>query len=97
VTATSEFEQLKIAFGPPPTYPKPAILRGVEGTVVLRIHVDANGKPMEVSIENSSGSRILDEAALKFVKAHWTFVPAQSAGQPIDSWGLVPIQYVLQQ
>jgi len=96
VSGTSEFQQLAIAVGPPPTYPKMAITRGIEGTVMLRIHVDANGKPMEVSIETSSGSRILDEAALKFVKAHWSFVPAQSNGQAVDAWGLVPIQYVLQ-
>jgi protein TonB len=93
---SSEFQQLAIANGPPPTYPKMAVARGIEGTVMLRIHVDASGKPMEVSIEQGSGSRILDEAALKFVKAHWTFVPAQSGGQAIDAWGLVPIQYVLQ-
>jgi protein TonB len=97
VAEASPFQQLAVAVGAPPTYPKMAITRGVEGTVVLRIHVDANGKPMEVSIENSSGSRILDEAALKFVKAHWTFVPAQSGGQAVDAWGLVPIQFVLQQ
>jgi protein TonB len=42
-----------------------AVQRGIEGTVMLRIHVDAGGKPIEVSIEKSSGSRILDEAALK--------------------------------
>jgi protein TonB len=93
---SSEFQQLAIANGPPPTYPKMAVTRGIEGTVVLRIHVDASGKPMEVSVEQSSGSRILDEAALRFVKAHWSFVPAQSGGQAIDAWGLVPIQYVLQ-
>jgi len=96
VAETSPFQQLSVAVGPPPTYPRMAITRGIEGTVMLRIHVDAAGKPMEVSVEQSSGSRILDEAALKFVKAHWTFVPAQSGGQAIDAWGLVPIQYVLQ-
>lgn len=94
--ASPEFQQLAIANGPPPTYPKMAVARGIEGTVMLRIHVDASGKPMEVSVEHSSGSHILDEAALRFVKAHWSFVPAQSGGQAIDAWGLVPIQYVLQ-
>jgi protein TonB len=97
VAEASPFQQLAVAVGAPPAYPKMAITRGIQGTVMLRIHVDANGKPMDVSIEQSSGSRILDEAAQKFVKAHWTFVPAQSGGQAVDAWGLVPIQFVLQQ
>jgi protein TonB len=95
-TAASEFQQLAVANGPPPTYPKMAVTRGIQGTVMLRIHVDAAGRPLEVSIEKSSGSRLLDEAALKFVQARWTFVPAQSGGQAVDAWGLVPIEFVLQ-
>jgi len=91
----SAIQQLAIAVGAPPPYPSMAIRRGIEGTVMLRIHVDANGMPMEVLIESSSGSRILDEAAQKFVKAKWRFVPAQSNGQAVDAWGLVPVEYVL--
>jgi protein TonB len=63
---------------------------------MLRVHVDASGRPMEVSIEQSSGSRLLDEAALRHVKARWKFVPAQSNGQAVEAWGLVPIEFVLQ-
>jgi protein TonB len=96
VAATSEFQQLAVAAGPAPAYPHAAVMRGIQGTVMLRIHVDASGMPMEVSVEKSSGSRILDEAALKFVKSHWRFVPAQSGGQAIDAWGLVPIEFALQ-
>ena len=94
--ATSSFQQLAVAVGTPPVYPRPAIQRGIEGTVMLRVHVDASGNPIEVSIEHSSGSRILDEAALKHVKARWKFVPAQSNGQAVEAWGLVPVEYVLQ-
>jgi len=96
VATTSEFQQLAVAAGPAPDYPRMAVTRGIQGTVTLRIHVDASGMPMAVSVEKSSGSRILDEAALKFVKAHWRFVPAQSGGQAIDAWGLVPIEFALQ-
>jgi len=96
VPATSMFQQLAIAAGAAPPYPRMAIQRGIEGTVMLRVHVDAGGRPLEVIIEHSSGSRILDEAAQKFIKARWRFVPAQSNGQAVEAWGLVPVEFVLQ-
>jgi protein TonB len=94
--SASPFQQLAVAVGTAPPYPRNAITRSIEGTVMLRVHVDASGRPMEVSIEQSSGSRLLDEAALRHVKARWKFVPAQSNGQAVEAWGLVPIEFVLQ-
>jgi protein TonB len=96
VPAASPFQQLAVAVGTAPPYPRNAITRNIEGTVMLRVHVDAGGKPIEVSVEQSSGSRLLDEAALKHVKSRWKFVPAQSNGQAVEAWGLVPIEFVLE-
>jgi len=87
---------LGVQFGPAPTYPRAAIQRRFAGTVLLRIHVDATGHPIEVSIEQSSGFRILDEAALKQVQARWLFVPAQKNGQATDAWGLLPVKFALE-
>ena len=92
----SSFQQLAVAIGTAPAYPRPAIQRNMQGTVMLRVHVDASGKPIEVSIEQSSGFRLLDEAALKHIKARWKFVPAQSNGQAVEAWGLVPVEFVLE-
>jgi protein TonB len=91
----SQFVQLAIKFGPAPPYPRAAEQRRIAGTVTLRIHVDASGNPLEVTIENSSGSPILDQAAQKFVKSRWRFVPAMQDGVPVEAWGLMPIEYVL--
>ena len=91
----SIFQQLATVSAPPPPYPRNALARRMEGTVVLRIHVGAGGEPLEVSVEDSSGSALLDQAALKFVKARWRFVPAQRDGLPTDAWALVPIEFVL--
>ena len=93
--AATQFAQLGVAVGPAPPYPKPAQLRNIQGTVVLRIHVDAAGKPIEVQIEQSSGSRILDEAASQFVMKRWLFVPAQQDGHAVESWGLLPVDFRL--
>ena len=91
----SVFQELATIAAPAPPYPRQAMARNVEGTVGLRIHVDAGGNPIEVSIERSSGSALLDQAALKQVKARWRFVPAQRDGQATDAWALVSIAFVL--
>ena len=91
----SFFTQLATVAAPAPPYPRNAVARRLQGTVTLRIHVSATGEPLEVSVENSSGSPLLDEAAQKFVKARWRFVPAQQNGQATEAWALVPIEFVL--
>jgi protein TonB len=93
---TSVFVQLVPDVSPAPPYPRLASTRRIEGKVILRIHVDATGRPIEVSVETSSGSSILDEAARKFVQARWHFVPAQQDGRATEAWALLPIDYVLQ-
>jgi protein TonB len=86
---------LAVLTGPAPPYPASAIRLNVTGRVVLRIEVDATGRPVSGDIESSSGSSLLDKAALKFVLAKWRFVPAQHAGQPIAATCLVPIEFSL--
>jgi protein TonB len=89
------FAQIAARVAPSPPYPKRAIQLRQSGEVVLRIRVDANGRPVEVTIERSSGSSILDEAARKFVAARWTFVPATHDGQAVEALALLPIAFTL--
>jgi periplasmic protein TonB len=86
---------LTVLENPAPTYPSVAIRRNITGKVVLRIEVDASGRPVSGVIEQSSGSSLLDNAALKAVLAKWRFVPAQHAGQSIAATALVPIVFSL--
>jgi periplasmic protein TonB len=88
-------QQLAVSFGPAPNYPIQAIRSGIEGRVMLRIDVDANGVPIDGRIEKSSGSTLLDRAALKFVLAKWRFVPATHGGQNIAATALVPVDFVI--
>jgi protein TonB len=88
---------LTILSGPTPTYPISALRQGIEGRVILRIEVDANGVPTGGIIETSSGSRLLDREALKFVLAKWRFVPAMYEGHPVAATALVPVDYVINQ
>jgi len=77
---------------PPPAYPLSAQKRGLEGQVVLKVHVLANGQPDSVAVARSSGHAILDDAALKAV-AQWTFEPARRGQSAIDGWVQVPLNF----
>lgn len=87
--------QLQYAVAPAPTYPRAAIQRELEGTVLLRILVDVDGRPLAVSIEKSSGHAVLDREALRHVQRSWTFRPALRDGQPVQAVGIVPIDFRL--
>ena len=62
-------------------YPPAAQRLGVEGQAVMRVCIDAQGRVTSASIIRSSGSPLLDRAALRYARAtsgHW--VPATRAG-----------------
>lgn len=81
---------------PAPPYPLQALRRGLTGEVVLRVLVDVQGRPVSAVVETSSGSKLLDNAALKFVLARWHFIPARQNGAVIEAQALVPINFVIQ-
>ena len=78
-----------------PPYPREAVRSGHQGTVTLRVLVDVDGRPLEVSVENGSGYRQLDEAARRHVLRHWHFQPAMRDGRPVQAIGVVPIDFRL--
>ncbi|HEL3179701.1 TPA: energy transducer TonB [Stenotrophomonas maltophilia] len=87
--------QLQYRSAPPPAYPLPALRNHEQGTVLLRVEVDSSGQPVVVSIERSSGSRSLDQAARQQVLKRWRFEPAQRDGVAVPAIGLVPVQFSL--
>jgi len=88
--------QLRYAQASSPPYPRDALIGRIEGTVMLKILVDTDGKPLEVSIETSSGNRSLDRSASQHVLRHWRFQPAMRDGRAVQAYGLVPIAFTLQ-
>lgn len=87
--------QLEYAQAPSPPYPREAVMAGMQGTVLLRVLVDVDGRPLRVEVERSSGHRVLDEAARRFVLKRWSFRPAMQGGRAVQAIGLVPIDYRL--
>lgn len=79
---------------PAPRYPFAARRRGQEGRVVLLVHVDAAGHADDVSVRQSSGHGLLDDAAVKTVET-WRFVPARSGETPVVGTVEVPISFRL--
>jgi TonB family protein len=49
---------------PAPGYPRQAERRGWEGSVDLRLRIDAAGRVTEVAVVRASGFQILDDAAV---------------------------------
>lgn len=92
----SQAAQIAYDEASPPPYPSLAKRRGWEGTVLLRVRVDKNGRPREVLIERSSGHGLLDRSASEHVLARWRFQPALRDGAPVGAWARVPINFTLQ-
>lgn len=84
---------LQVVHAPPPPYPGLALARQLEGEVLLRVQIDAEGRVTAVDIERSSGHRMLDQAARMQVLRRWQFAPASTNGRPAAAQGLVPIRF----
>jgi TonB family protein len=70
----------KLAAKDKPEYPAAAIRGHKEGTTGLDVCVDARGRATSVSLANSSGHQILDEAAIRWVRGV-RFAPGTLDGQ----------------
>jgi len=79
---------------PPPVYPEAAQEKGWEGTVILSVLVQPDGKAKTVEVKTSSGRKILDQAATQTVQ-RWTFVPARKGETAVEGWVEVPIDFRL--
>jgi periplasmic protein TonB len=79
---------------PRPIYPRQARLMGWEGTVVLRVLVDVQGKAAQVTVVAGSGYPVLDESAVDGAR-RWRFVPAMEGGRPVAMLHEVRIRFRL--
>jgi len=78
----------------PPSYPTEAYQAGIEGEVLLKLHVSSTGEVERVDISRSSGYRILDEAARDAVK-NWRGTPALRNGRAVAAVEHLPVRFRL--
>jgi len=81
---------------PPPEYPRTAKRRGYQGTVLLEVLVNRDGKVEDLRVLKSSGYDILDRSALNSVK-NWLFEPGSIGDQNVDMWVRVPVRFELKE
>jgi TonB family protein len=79
---------------PAPSYPPKARRMGYEGTVMLKVLVDENGRVDDCMVIESSGYPILDHTARASVRK-WLFEPGNEGGIKKKMWVRVPIRFDL--
>ena len=83
-----------LAGNPQPNYPAQALRSGVEGSVSVRIEVDANGNATDVTVVELTGerSRDLDRAVISAVR-NWRFEPAMKDGKAVAGAVVLPVEF----
>lgn len=86
---------LKPLRAPPPAYPRRELARGIEGDVLLRVLVGADGLPRDIVVIGGTGNRNFELAAVRALK-RWRFQPYQVDGQPMAAWARVPLRFTIE-
>lgn len=73
-------------------YPDEARRQGMEGIVQVRVLINRSGESEDVIIIKSSGSYLLDSAAVRTAKT-FVFSPAMTGEKAQKTWVLVPIEF----
>ncbi|MCH2485780.1 MAG: energy transducer TonB, partial [Gammaproteobacteria bacterium] len=83
-----------VAGNPKPHYPLLARSQGIEWRVLVNVLISVRGTVKTIGVGQSSGSRLLDKAAVQAVKK-WRFHPVLHNGKAIPSSESVPIVFKL--
>jgi TonB family protein len=75
-----------------PIYPGFDAIYGIEGSTTLLILVGASGQPKDIKVQQTSGYRDMDMAALN-AAIHWRFTPELKNGVPVDGYVRVPVNF----
>jgi TonB family protein len=76
-----------------PDYPKEALKDSLEGSVMVKVRVNASGRVIHARIV-ASDNVIFNNAALKAARK-WIFTPAILKGKPVNVWVSIPFHFSL--
>jgi protein TonB len=92
--APIEYDEAPVLLELPfPPYPPEARAKGIEGTVIIRMLVAADGQVTDALVTTSVDPS-LDEAALASARQA-TFKPATKDGKPVAVWVQLPMRFAL--
>jgi protein TonB len=77
-----------------PAYPDEARRHGIEGRVVARLLVTADGGVNAVSIVSAQPPQVFDQAVMAAL-GKWRFHPARHKGREVATWVMLPIKFDL--
>ena len=92
VVAPPVVESVEYVRAPAPVYPVESSRRRERGTVLLRVLVDALGRPAQIQLERSSGYSRLDDAARAAVEKA-LFRPHEVNGVPQAAQVFIPVEF----
>lgn len=77
---------------PKPIYPTISIRLNEQGTTVVRVWIDTDGRASQPSVVKSSGFARLDQLAVTTV-VKWRYVPGKRGGVPEATWFDIPMRF----
>lgn len=76
-------------------YPKEATENDIQGRVYIKIIIDNAGNATQASVVRSSGSTLLDEAALLYLQKMPKWLPGRQRGEAVFVEYIIPIEFKL--
>jgi TonB family protein len=77
-----------------PKYPRGRQYQDREGWAQLNLMIDADGRPYEVTVVDSTGDQAFEDASIEAIEAS-TFVPAHFNGKSVDAGHNVKVTFAL--
>ncbi len=74
-------------------YPPEAVAQGLTGTVFLMVHVASDGKATQIKLDKTSGSDVLDQAAVRCVEQYGRFAAPEDKSSSAGYWGRIRFKW----
>ena len=84
----------KVVKNVPVVYPVDARKKGLNGQVLVRFHLDENGRVSHLHIKSAEPPDIFNQNTLAALR-QWRFQPARHEGKAVPVWVEVPVEFQL--
>jgi protein TonB len=88
--------KIDLAHSSQPPYPQQSRALGEQGSVILKVLVDVEGRVLDSQLVQSSGFPRLDQAALAGMKTNYRFMPGTVDGKPQQMWYTLKFNWKLE-